>query len=60
LLIRSRRHLGDLVHEHDPFLRREPAGLLDFHYSDDWADGDKQLEPKAWAKLSMPDQAKAL
>ena len=34
--------------------------LLDFHYSDDWADGDKQLAPKAWAKLSTADQAKAL
>jgi hypothetical protein len=34
--------------------------LLDFHYSDDWADGDKQVAPKAWAKLSTPDQAKAL
>jgi len=34
--------------------------LLDFHYSDDWADGDKQLAPKAWARLSTPDQAKAL
>jgi len=34
--------------------------LLDFHYSDDWADGEKQLAPKAWAKLSTDDQAKAL
>jgi len=34
--------------------------LLDFHYSDDWADGDKQIAPKAWAKLSTPEQAKAL
>jgi arabinogalactan endo-1,4-beta-galactosidase len=34
--------------------------LLDFHYSDDWADGDKQLAPKAWARLSTADQAKAL
>jgi len=34
--------------------------LLDFHYSDDWADGDKQLAPKAWVTLSTPDQAKAL
>lgn len=34
--------------------------LLDFHYSDDWADGDKQVAPKAWARLSTPDQAKAL
>ena len=23
--------------------------LLDFHYSDDWADGEKQIVPKAWA-----------
>ena len=34
--------------------------LLDFHYSDDWADGDKQIAPKAWARLSTPEQAKAL
>jgi arabinogalactan endo-1,4-beta-galactosidase len=43
--------------------RAKQAGmqvLLDFHYSDDWADGDKQLAPKVWAKLSTPDQAKAL
>jgi arabinogalactan endo-1,4-beta-galactosidase len=43
--------------------RAKQAGmqvLLDFHYSDDWADGDKQIAPKAWAKLSTPDQAKAL
>jgi arabinogalactan endo-1,4-beta-galactosidase len=43
--------------------RARKAGLqvlLDFHYSDDWADGDKQLAPKAWAKLSTQDQAKAL
>lgn len=43
--------------------RAKAAGLqvlLDFHYSDDWADGDKQLAPKAWEKLSTPDQARAL
>lgn len=34
--------------------------LLDFHYSDDWADGDKQIAPKAWVRLSTPEQAKAL
>jgi arabinogalactan endo-1,4-beta-galactosidase len=34
--------------------------LLDFHYSDDWADGDKQIAPVAWAKLSTDEQAKAL
>ena len=25
--------------------------LLDFHYSDEWADGDKQIIPKAWAGI---------
>lgn len=34
--------------------------LLDFHYSDDWADGDKQIVPAAWAKLALPQQAEAL
>ncbi len=27
----------------------------DFHYSDDWADGDKQIIPKAWAKIATTD-----
>ncbi|QUD88294.1 arabinogalactan endo-1,4-beta-galactosidase [Phenylobacterium montanum] len=26
--------------------------LLDFHYSDTWADGDKQIAPKAWASIT--------
>ena len=34
--------------------------LLDFHYSDDWADGDKQIVPAAWAKLDTGQQAQAL
>jgi len=34
--------------------------LLDFHYSDDWADGGKQIAPAAWAKLSTDEQIKAL
>lgn len=34
--------------------------LLDFHYSDDWADGGKQLTPKAWEGLDTAAQAKAL
>jgi arabinogalactan endo-1,4-beta-galactosidase len=34
--------------------------LLDFHYSDDWADGGKQIAPAAWANLSTDDQIKAL
>lgn len=34
--------------------------LLDFHYSDDWADGGKQIAPAAWAKLSTDQQVAAL
>lgn len=34
--------------------------LLDFHYSDDWADGEKQLVPAAWAKMDTAQQAQAL
>ncbi|MFL6843658.1 MAG: arabinogalactan endo-beta-1,4-galactanase [Allosphingosinicella sp.] len=34
--------------------------LLDFHYSDDWADGDKQIAPAAWAGLGPEAQSKAL
>jgi beta-galactosidase len=30
--------------------------LLDFHYSDDWADGDKQIIPKAWAGITDVDR----
>jgi arabinogalactan endo-1,4-beta-galactosidase len=26
--------------------------LLDFHYSDDWADGDKQIIPAKWANIT--------
>jgi len=43
--------------------RAHAAGLqvlLDFHYSDDWADGDKQNPPAAWAGLAPADQARAL
>ncbi|WP_157218612.1 glycoside hydrolase family 53 protein [Flavisphingomonas formosensis] len=43
--------------------RAHAAGLmvlLDFHYSDDWADGDKQIAPAAWAGLDTAAQAKAL
>ncbi len=32
--------------------------LLDFHYSDDWADGDHQVIPAAW--LSIKDDVPAL
>jgi arabinogalactan endo-1,4-beta-galactosidase len=43
--------------------RAHAAGLqalLDFHYSDDWADGGKQIAPAAWANLSTGEQVKAL
>lgn len=29
--------------------------LLDLHYSDAWADGDKQIVPAAWAKIADTD-----
>jgi len=35
--------------------RAKSAGmqvLLDFHYSDSWADGDKQIIPKAWTGIT--------
>jgi hypothetical protein len=35
--------------------RAKAAGmqvLLNFHYSDDWADGGKQITPAAWTKLA--------
>ena len=34
--------------------------LLDFHYSDDWADPAHESTPKAWAKLPHADLAKAV
>lgn len=34
--------------------------LVDFHYSDFWADPGKQMVPKAWANLSYDDKKTAL
>lgn len=36
--------------------------LLDFHYSDDWADGDKQVVPRAWRPIrdDVPALSQAL
>jgi len=34
--------------------------LLDFHYSDYWADPGKQFKPAAWKKLSFDDLTKAV
>ena len=34
--------------------------LIDFHYSDTWADPGRQNKPKAWEGLSFPELKKAL
>lgn len=34
--------------------------LLDYHYSDTWADGGKQFMPKAWESLSGPALERAI
>jgi arabinogalactan endo-1,4-beta-galactosidase len=34
--------------------------LLDYHYSDTWADPGKQFKPKAWENLSHEDLVKAV
>lgn len=34
--------------------------LIDFHYSDFWADPKKQMEPKAWADMDVNAKADAL
>ena len=34
--------------------------LVDFHYSDFWADPGKQMPPKAWQDMSVEDKAEAL
>ncbi|MBR6120378.1 MAG: glycosyl hydrolase 53 family protein [Oscillospiraceae bacterium] len=34
--------------------------LVDFHYSDFWADPGKQMVPKAWAGMSLEDKEAAL
>lgn len=54
---------SDLADVTKTIRRAKAAGmqvLLDFHYSDDWADGEKQIPPAAWAKLDTAAQAKAL
>ncbi len=34
--------------------------IVDFHYSDFWADPGKQMVPKAWKSLSIDEKAEAL
>ncbi|MES1158549.1 MAG: arabinogalactan endo-1,4-beta-galactosidase [Terricaulis silvestris] len=47
-------HYSNLDDVRRSIRRAREAGmqvLLDFHYSDDWADGDHQIIPKAWADI---------
>ncbi len=53
----------DLEHTKQMAKRVKAAGmklLLDFHYSDTWADPGKQYKPAAWKNLSFTDLKKAL
>ena len=48
----------DLAHTIAMGKRIKTAGmglLIDFHYSDSWADPGKQFTPSAWRKLAFPD-----
>jgi len=50
---------SDLSDVKETIRRARAAGmqvLLDFHYSDDWADGDKQIIPAAWAGIDKVDE----
>jgi arabinogalactan endo-1,4-beta-galactosidase len=47
-------HYSNLADVEKTISRAKAAGmqvLLDFHYSDTWADGEKQITPKAWAEI---------
>lgn len=53
----------DLEHTKQMAKRVKAAGmklLLDFHYSDYWADPGKQYKPAAWRNLSFEELKKAL
>ncbi len=53
----------DLEHTKQMAKRVKAAGmklLLDFHYSDTWADPGKQYKPAAWKNLSFADLKNAL
>lgn len=54
---------GTLANAVEIARRAKAAGLpllLDFHYSDFWADPGKQMAPKAWAGMKVADKADAL
>lgn len=53
----------DLTHTKSMAKRIKAAGmkfLLDFHYSDYWADPGKQYKPAAWRNLSFDELKKAI
>ena len=53
----------DLAHTKEMAKRVKAAGmklLLDFHYSDYWADPGKQFKPAAWRNLSFEELKKAV
>src|SRR5437762_14181120 len=53
----------DLAHTKAMAKRMKAAGmgfLLDFHYSDNWADPGHQTKPAAWEGLAFDDMAAAL
>ncbi|OYU55736.1 MAG: hypothetical protein CFE25_00335 [Chitinophagaceae bacterium BSSC1] len=53
----------DLAHTLVMAKRVKDAGLkflLDFHYSDTWADPGKQIKPAAWVGLGLEDLKKAI
>ncbi len=53
----------DLEHTKQMAKRIKAAGmkfLLDFHYSDTWADPGKQFKPAAWKNLNMMQLAQAV
>jgi arabinogalactan endo-1,4-beta-galactosidase len=53
----------DLAHTKAMAKRIKAAGmgfLLDFHYSDNWADPGKQVKPLAWDKMSVEEMTEAL
>lgn len=52
--------LGDVVHK---ALRAHRLGMrlmIDFHFSDSWADPGKQVMPRAWQDMPLPQLEKAV
>jgi arabinogalactan endo-1,4-beta-galactosidase len=59
----SKEAFCDLGHTLVVAKRAHDAGmtlLIDFHYSDTWADPGKQAKPAAWEKLDLPELKQAV